>query len=121
MPASCLSPGIACILKSVTDFSWRRRIKELVRCSFIRPDSRFHLNMHGLHNVHLIRETLPRHLTELKPCFSNRRAKHDEFAAKLRETGPEKRAQAQAKSQATKLKNKQDQAEKAAGAQECSL
>ncbi|KAJ7715041.1 hypothetical protein B0H16DRAFT_1340263, partial [Mycena metata] len=77
-------------------------------------NSRFLVNMHGLHNAHLIRETLPRHLTELKPCFVDRKAKHFEFAAALREVGPEKRAQAIAKGQATKAKNKQNKIDKAA-------
>ncbi|KAJ7165291.1 hypothetical protein C8R46DRAFT_1163680 [Mycena filopes] len=81
-------------------------------------DSRYHLNMHALHNAHLIRETLPRHLTAPKPCFTDRRSKHDEFAAVLREIGPVKRADIVAKTQATKQCNKQDKAEKLAGAQE---
>ncbi|KAJ7165402.1 hypothetical protein C8R46DRAFT_901106 [Mycena filopes] len=81
-------------------------------------DSRYHLNMHALHNAHLIRETLPRHLTAPKPCFTDRRSKHDEFAAVLREIGPVKRADIVAKTQATKQRNKQDKAEKLAGAQE---
>ncbi|KAJ7866915.1 hypothetical protein B0H13DRAFT_1636392, partial [Mycena leptocephala] len=72
-------------------------------------DTRFILNMHALDNAQLLRETLPRHLTEPKPCFADRRAKHFEFAATLREVGPEKRAQAIAKGQATKAKNKQDE------------
>ncbi|KAJ6549107.1 hypothetical protein DFH09DRAFT_1262788 [Mycena vulgaris] len=80
-------------------------------------DSRFLVNTHGLHNAHLIRETLPRHLTEPKPYFSDRHAKHVEFAEALRAVGPEKRAQAVAKGQATKARNKQDRVEKAAGAQ----
>ncbi|KAJ6477668.1 hypothetical protein C8R45DRAFT_1216605 [Mycena sanguinolenta] len=79
-------------------------------------DSRFLLNTHALHNAHLIRETLPRHLTAPKPIFSDRRAKHCEFSAALREFGPERRAQATAKSQATKLRNKLEKAEKEAGA-----
>lgn len=83
-----------------------------------KDNSRFILNTHGLHNAHLVRETLPRHLTAPKPCFVDRRAKHHQFAAALREVGPEKHAQAIAKGQATKAKNKQDKAEKAAGARE---
>jgi hypothetical protein len=81
-------------------------------------DSRFLINMHGLHNAHLIREALPSHLTELKPCFADRRTKHFEFAAALREVGPTKRAEASAKGQATKAKNKQDRADKAEAAKE---
>ena len=83
-----------------------------------KDDSRFLLNTHGLRNAHLIRETLPRHLTEPKPCLVDRRAKHFEFAAALREVGPEKRAQAVAKGLATKARNKQEREDKAAGARE---
>ncbi|KAJ7495118.1 hypothetical protein FB451DRAFT_1335854 [Mycena latifolia] len=99
-------------------FPERHESKLTCKMAAHSDNSRFHLNMHALHNAHLIRETLPRHLTELKPCFHDRRAKHDEFAAKMRESGPEKRAQAQAKGQATRLRNKQDKADKAADAQE---
>ncbi|KAJ7784239.1 hypothetical protein B0H16DRAFT_1295984 [Mycena metata] len=81
-------------------------------------DDRYHLNMHGLHNAHLIRETLPRELTAPEPCFSDCRSKHNEFAAALRETGPAKRAETVAKTQATKQRNKRDKVEKLAGAQE---
>ena len=42
-------------------------------------DSRFLLNTHPLHNAHLVRETLPPHLTELTAYFADRYAKHKEF------------------------------------------
>ncbi|KAF7349037.1 hypothetical protein MVEN_01425300 [Mycena venus] len=77
--------------------------------------SRFLINTHALHNAHLIRETLPRHLTAPRQLFSDRCAKHFEFAAALREVGPEKRALATARGQATKARNKQDKVDKAAG------
>ncbi|KAJ7850524.1 hypothetical protein B0H14DRAFT_3664811 [Mycena olivaceomarginata] len=67
-----------------------------------KDESRFLLNTHALHNAHLVRETLPRSLTAPKPCFVDRRAKHSEFAAALQAVGPEKRAQATARGQATK-------------------
>ncbi|KAJ7707163.1 hypothetical protein B0H16DRAFT_1824386 [Mycena metata] len=91
-----------------------RRTQKLINHS---DNTRFILNLHALHNAHLIREILPRHLTAPKPLFADRYAKHCEFAAGLREVGPEKRAQAIAKGQATKAKNKKDKADKAAGAQ----
>ncbi|KAJ6473049.1 hypothetical protein C8R45DRAFT_1054844 [Mycena sanguinolenta] len=78
-------------------------------------ESRFLINMHALHNAHLIRETLLRHLTAPGQLFSDRYAKHSEFAAALRESGPERRALANARGQAMKSRNKQDKADKAAG------
>ncbi|KAJ6552358.1 hypothetical protein B0H10DRAFT_1849475 [Mycena sp. CBHHK59/15] len=67
-------------------------------------DNCYHLNMHALHNAHLIQEALPRHLTEPKPCFVDRRAKHSEFAAVLREIGPAKRQETATKVKVTKQK-----------------
>jgi hypothetical protein len=69
-------------------------------------DSRFHINLRALQNAHLIRETLPRYLTKPKPYLLDREAKHSEFAAELQETGPQKRVQAQARGQATKLRTR---------------
>ncbi|KAJ7182641.1 hypothetical protein C8R43DRAFT_1083606 [Mycena crocata] len=66
------------------------------------PEARFLINMHGLHNAHLIRDILPRSLTA-----------HHRLAAKLRQTGPAKRAEIQAKAQATKARNKQTKAKMA--------
>jgi hypothetical protein len=109
----------SCPLVNVAGPNQERQASKLTRkLTAHSEDSRFLLNTHALHNANLVRETLPRHMTEPKPCFLDRRAKHNEFAAKLRETGPEKRALAQAKAQATKLRNKQDKADKTAGAQE---
>ncbi|KAJ6553634.1 hypothetical protein B0H10DRAFT_1685851, partial [Mycena sp. CBHHK59/15] len=44
----------------------------------------YFINMHTLHNAHLLRDTLPRDLTALIPYFPDRDTKHDEFAALLR-------------------------------------
>jgi hypothetical protein len=71
------------------------------------PEQRFILNMHALHNAHLIRDILPRSLTEPIPYLQDRAASHGRFAAQLRETGPAKRAETQAKTKATREKNKQ--------------
>ncbi|KAJ7778812.1 hypothetical protein DFH07DRAFT_865489 [Mycena maculata] len=70
-------------------------------------EERFILNMHGLHNAHLIREVLPRTLTAPVPYLPDRVSSHRRFAAQLRETGPAKRAEIRAKTQATRAKNKQ--------------
>ncbi|KAJ7890150.1 hypothetical protein B0H14DRAFT_3126792 [Mycena olivaceomarginata] len=67
---------------------------------------RFILNMHGLHNAHLIRDILPRSLTVPVPYLSDRIVSHRRFAAQLRQLGPAKRAETQAKSKATRDRNK---------------
>ncbi|KAJ7448863.1 hypothetical protein B0H11DRAFT_1743965, partial [Mycena galericulata] len=67
----------------------------------------FILNMHALHNAHLIREVLPRQLVAPIPYLTDRRATHDRFAEQLRVSGPAKRAAIQAKARATKETNKQ--------------
>ncbi|KAI0794995.1 hypothetical protein C8Q75DRAFT_838852 [Abortiporus biennis] len=63
---------------------------------------RYLLNIHALHNAHLIRKVLPRSLTMPVPYFTNRNEKHHAFAASLRVTGPAKRAAAQAKAKETR-------------------
>ncbi|KAJ7908106.1 hypothetical protein B0H13DRAFT_2233350 [Mycena leptocephala] len=57
------------------------------------PEQRFILNMHALHNAHLIRDILLRSLTEPIPYLQDRAAT--------------KRAETQAKTKATREKNKQ--------------
>ena len=70
-------------------------------------DDDYFLNMHGIHNAHLIRETLPRELTAPRPYLSDRLAKHKELAAQLRISGPAKHAETNAKRAQTVQKNKQ--------------
>ncbi|KAJ7104568.1 hypothetical protein C8R43DRAFT_1092216 [Mycena crocata] len=72
-------------------------------------EQRFILNMHGLHNAHLIRDILPRSLTEPIPYLQDRATSHQRFAAQLRETGPARRAEIQAKAQATRAKRQEDE------------
>ncbi|KAJ7635967.1 hypothetical protein DFH06DRAFT_1272024 [Mycena polygramma] len=71
------------------------------------PDSRFILNMHALHNAHLIREVLPRSLVAPVPYLRDRAATHIQFAEKLRETGPARRAKIHAKMKDTQARNKE--------------
>ncbi|KAJ7696531.1 hypothetical protein B0H17DRAFT_929328 [Mycena rosella] len=70
----------------------------------------FIVNMHGLHNAHLIRDVLPCSLTEPIPYLQDRIASHARFAAQLRQTGPAKRAETKAKTQATRIRNKSNKA-----------
>ncbi|KAJ6463071.1 hypothetical protein DFH09DRAFT_1113674 [Mycena vulgaris] len=70
-------------------------------------EQQFILNMHGLHNAHLIREVLPRALIALVPYLQDRCASHLRFATQLRQTEPARRAEIQAKTKATRAKNKQ--------------
>ncbi|KAJ7115666.1 hypothetical protein C8R44DRAFT_880092 [Mycena epipterygia] len=67
---------------------------------------RYILNMHGLHNAHLIRDVLPRELVAPIPYLADRVATHRRFAAQLRISGPAKRTATQAKTRATKEGNK---------------
>ncbi|KAJ3565255.1 hypothetical protein NP233_g7745 [Leucocoprinus birnbaumii] len=66
------------------------------------------INLHALHNAHLLRRALPRHLTQPVPLYSaeERSQIHAEWAAKLRIRGPAKRQAAKEKAAATRAKNK---------------
>ncbi|KAJ7195190.1 hypothetical protein GGX14DRAFT_537297 [Mycena pura] len=47
---------------------------------------RFIINMHAFHNAHLLRATIGRDLWAPIPLFDDRKAKHDDFSAQLRDT-----------------------------------
>jgi hypothetical protein len=57
-----------------------------------KPVDHFFINMHSFHNAHLLRSVLPRDLTAPIPLFEDRRTKHDELAAALRELNNAKQA-----------------------------
>ncbi|KAF5352908.1 hypothetical protein D9758_007948 [Tetrapyrgos nigripes] len=76
-------------------------------------DDRYILNIHALHNAHLIREVLPRELVApvpLYPLDSDREAFHRELSAALQVSGQEKRQLTKAKAQATRERNKKAKA-----------
>ncbi|KAF8214161.1 hypothetical protein K438DRAFT_2009234 [Mycena galopus ATCC 62051] len=50
-----------------------------------KPLDRFFINSQAFHNAHLLRATLPRDLLIPIPLFPDRRKKHNELAAQLRE------------------------------------
>lgn len=62
--------------------------------------------MHALHNAELLRETLPRKLTQPVPLFTDRQALHLKLAAGLRISRPLKRKLAAEKSVKTRAENK---------------
>lgn len=64
---------------------------------------RFIINTHALHNAHLLRATLPRHLVVPIPLHQDRRAKHNEIVENLRSTQEIKRATTKARAAQKKL------------------
>ncbi|KAJ7764704.1 hypothetical protein B0H16DRAFT_1798016 [Mycena metata] len=88
-----------CFTAKCTATGQRLRIQERVDSdtmeNFIEhnPLDRFIINSHAFHNAHLLRATLPRELLAPIPLFDDRKGKHDELAAQLRE----KRAQPKGK------------------------
>ncbi|KAF8963433.1 hypothetical protein BDZ97DRAFT_1939527 [Flammula alnicola] len=72
-------------------------------------DTRHFINLHALHNAHLVRETLPRGLIQPQLRYPDRRKTHNELAASLRITGPAKRAATAAKTADTRARKKQQE------------
>ncbi|KAI0027254.1 hypothetical protein K488DRAFT_62120 [Vararia minispora EC-137] len=67
------------------------------------------INMHSLHNGHLLRRALPRHLTQPQPSMSSdeRTAAQKRHSEELQVSGPKKRALAKAKAAETRQRNKE--------------
>ena len=63
--------------------------------------SHFVLNMHALHNAHLLRRILPQELVAPKPLYDDRTTRHYEIATSLQVTQSEKRAHTAANRKAT--------------------
>lgn len=72
---------------------------------------RFVVNLHALHNAHLIRKVLPRALTAIVPLYADRRAAHVEQAEVLRKHNNAKRKVAEE----NRLKKKEAEAAKHSG------
>ncbi|KAJ4464605.1 hypothetical protein C8R41DRAFT_872068 [Lentinula lateritia] len=68
-------------------------------------DRHFIINMHALHNAHLLRRFLPRYLTVPRPLHSDRKKWHGELAKTLVVTQAEKRAETNRKAAETRAKN----------------
>jgi hypothetical protein len=80
-----------------------------------RAIDHFVINMHALHNAHLVRNALPRDLTRPLALFPDRQAKHRELAAELRITKDANRLAAKEKRDAKKAADELAAAEGASG------
>lgn len=87
----------------------RAATDKTVQCIIHGEDNHFHLNMHALHNAHLIREVLPRNLYAPIPLYRDRKSFHRQLAGELQVSGPLKRAATQAKAKETREKRKKSQ------------
>ncbi|KAL7280675.1 hypothetical protein ACG7TL_005614 [Trametes sanguinea] len=89
----------------------QERVNSSVREKFIEHQNvhRYIINMHSLHNPHLIRSVLPHDLTAPIPHFTDRRKAHDQLAKALRDSTHQKQVAAAARKaakQATVALNK---------------
>ncbi|KAF6765746.1 hypothetical protein DFP72DRAFT_798276 [Ephemerocybe angulata] len=69
-------------------------------------DTHFVLNIHSVHNAHLLRRVLPRELYAPTPLYADRAAHHALLASELRITQSDKRARTKEKTRATRAANK---------------
>jgi hypothetical protein len=91
-----------------TEFVYQERRKTTISKFVIVHDSDpvYVINMHSLHNPHLLRQALPRsHSKPTSYCLSHD-AERLKIAAELRILGPQKRAETRDKAKATRARNK---------------
>ncbi|KAL0566736.1 hypothetical protein V5O48_015268 [Marasmius crinis-equi] len=102
---NCLA--LQCGIQSTATYEQQERITTSCPQNSIKhqPILHFIINMHSLHNPHLIRQVLPQELVEPLPYQSHRWRMHDASAAILRITGPKKRADALEKAKKTRQAN----------------
>jgi hypothetical protein len=86
----------------------RPRVQERLQSDVIEtfiihePLSRYIINTHSFHNPHLLRQVVPRSLIAPIPVFNDRRAKHAELAATLRNSNACRREKLKAQREAKK-------------------
>ena len=78
--------------------------------SFIehRPVGRYIINTHAIHNAHLVRAAIPRHLTRPVPLFLDRKQEHERIASNYRKKQGAKREANKLKSEARKRKREEE-------------
>ncbi|THV05527.1 hypothetical protein K435DRAFT_892109 [Dendrothele bispora CBS 962.96] len=109
----CVSTGCQIGVSDAYVMQERMQTTKHKACIAHVDDERYLLNMHALHNAHLIREALPRHLVAPVPLKSDRIEFHKQLSASLQVSGVEKRALTRTKAAETRERNKK--AKEAAG------
>lgn len=96
-----------CKIRSRTETQERQQTTRTVPYMDHADDNKFLINMHAIHNASLIRETVKNVYGGPKPYFgTDRQSHHNAAAARLRVSGPKKRAEANKKRKATRERNK---------------
>ena len=96
-----------CKIRTRTQIQEREQTTRTIPHMEHADDNKFLVNMHAIHNASLIRETVKTVYGGPKPYFGmDRRSHHNAAAARLRVSGPKKRAEANEKRKATRERNK---------------
>ncbi|THU81202.1 hypothetical protein K435DRAFT_565165, partial [Dendrothele bispora CBS 962.96] len=83
----CVSAGCQIGVSDTYVMQERMQTTKHKACVVHVDDGRYLLNMHALHNAHLIREALPRHLVAPVPLKSDRVEFHKQLSASLQVSG----------------------------------